>query len=194
MKPEVSRIRVLGERVRTCSARPTPSQGARQHDIGEQQVELFAGFDVVEGGFRGGGGGDLEAELAKHPRDGVEDALLVLDDEAPEAGGRPFLEGERRLLGFLGGALGDGEEEADGGAAAGQAVDGDVAAGLPGEAVDHAEAHAAALADGLRGEEGLEDAGEEVGGDALAAVADADDDVAAGADLVLEAGAVGGEA
>ena len=68
-----------------------------------------------------------------------------------------------------------------------------MAAGLPGKAVHHTEAHAAALANGLGGEEWLEHSGQQVGGDALALVTDADDDVAAGGDLVLEAGAGAGE-
>ncbi len=59
------------------------------------------------------------------------------------------------------------------GALAGLAGDLHVAAGLAGETVDHRQAEAGALADGLGSEEGFEDAGQHFGVHAAAAVRDA---------------------
>ena len=66
-------------------------------------------------------------------------------------------------------------------------------AGLPGEAVDLAEAEPGALADRLGREERLEDLGEDGGRHALAGVADADHGVVAGLDLA-GGGEIGGGA
>ena len=65
------------------------------------------------------------------------------------------------------------------------AVDPDMAARLLGEAVDHRQPEAGALADRLGREERLEDLRERVRRHADAGVADADDGVVAGVDLLL---------
>ncbi len=75
--------------------------------------------------------------------------------------------------------------EADGGADAGRGVDPRLAAGLPGEAVDHGQAQARALPDRLGGEERVERLGDHVRGHAGAGVADAQRDVGSGRQLAL---------
>jgi len=116
-----------------------PGEFARE---GERLVSVF--------------GGDYgEAELAQHQRGDVADGGLVFDEEndlvARHDGG---LGGCRRGGGKL--ITSRGKIEAERGAAAGLAVDADLAAGLLHETIHHAEAETGAAADGLGGEEWLE--------------------------------------
>src|SRR3954451_20098808 len=67
--------------------------------------------------------------------------------------------------------------ERDGRALADFGLDADIAAGLAGEAENLAEAEPGALADGLGGEEGFENAVHDFAGHAVARIADADADI-----------------
>src|SRR5918993_3937952 len=88
-----------------------------------------------------------------------------------------------------GAGRGDGERDAEGGAATGRALDGDVAGVLLHDAVGDGEAEAGAAPDALGREERVVEAGDVLGRDADAGVDDLDGDGAVGA-----AAALGGRA
>jgi hypothetical protein len=132
---------------------------ARHHHVGEQQIGLGAPLlDGREGRARIVDDGRVEAEAAHEAGGEARERRVVLHDEdalaprgrRPGARGRPT----RRLRGHARQA--DRERRSP----AGRGGDVHAAAALAHDAVDGREAEPRALADGLRREERLEDAGD----------------------------------
>ena len=145
------------------------------HDhVREQQID--AAVAIVgdpQGVLRRIGREHVVAEGFQDAPRGAENGFFVFDqqDGFVAAGGRP--------VGFGGGRLGihfragvPGQIDVEGGALARRAGHVDAAAVLLDDAVDGGESEAGALADGLGGEEGLEDVFDHVGLHAAAVVAD----------------------
>src|SRR5260370_28681416 len=86
---------------------------------------------------------------------------------------------------MLRGVVGSLEVELDARAMSRLAVDLDVSAALPDEAVDHAEAEPGSLAFRLRGEERAEGAGDDIRRHARPRIAKRDEDILPGAHLAL---------
>ena len=124
---------------------------------------------------------DVVTQLLEHPAGDRGHVGIVLDQENPHA----LAEARRRGRGSAGRLRRDRpggarQVEGDGRAAPRHAFHRGRAAGLAGEAVDLRQAEAGALPDLLGGEEWLEDAADDLGRDAGAAVGDAQGDEVAG--------------
>ena len=165
------------------------AQGARHHDVGEQQVDVDAAVDHGQG--RGGVAGAQHpvAQVGQHVDHGQAHLLVVLDHQhGLVAAGRRL---RQLLAGVVLGLQRAWQVDLDRGAFADLAVDLDVAARLLDQAVHHRQPQARALALGLGREEGLEGLVDDFLRHAAAGVAHGQQHVLAGRDLRVR-GAVGG--
>jgi len=155
--------------------------GARHHDVGKQQVDVHAASQHGQRLLRIVGLQHVVAEFGKRVDRGRLHLLVVLDDEdrlrsSPHGRARA----RRRLDGRLRRA---GQIDLDGRAVADLAVDLDMAVALLHEAVSHAQPEARALAFGLRGEERIECALDDILRHACSCVSNGQHHVLPGGDI-----------
>lgn len=144
-------------------------------EVGEEEVEggsEFVGAGPCGDGFvRGGGAVDIESVGAEHGGDDLPDGgFIVHEEDAVPFGGWSWVILGRGAGGFRGGG---GKPHGDRRACSGAACDGEVAAVGADNGTGECQAHAGPS--GTRGEPWVEHAGQVVGVDAMAFVAERDE-------------------
>ena len=153
---------------------------ARHDEVGDDEIDgSVVRVQQVQSFLTAGGGEDAIAVCGENGFAHFEDEILVINDEdgliAVEIVGGEIVGGRD---GFLGGKI-----DADGGAEAGFAGNGDTAAVIGDDAIDPSEADPAMIL--LGGKEGFENARENFGLNTAAVVADFDADISSSGEFCV---------